>query len=83
MMRIGLWSVDRIADGLSFTVVSALSEGEPQVPQTDAHMRRLSGVDWVEIPGGTFTMGHPSHAESRPLRQVTVPTFDDQARGHG
>ena len=77
MMRIGLWSVVIASlTGCPFTVVYALSEGEPQVPQTDAPTCAVCPeFDWVEIPGGTFTMGHPSHAESRPLRQVTVPTF--------
>jgi formylglycine-generating enzyme required for sulfatase activity len=32
-------------------------------------------LEWIEVPGGRFFMGHEAEAVTQPIHQVTVPTF--------
>ena len=62
--------------GCPFTLIHVLDEDEPSAPETSTTKCTICPeFEWVEVPGGTFTMGHPDRADSLPIREVTVPTF--------
>jgi formylglycine-generating enzyme required for sulfatase activity len=62
--------------GCPFTLMYAFDEDASESPQvTLPRCEICPEFDWVEVAGGTFTMGHPDLENSRPLREVTVPTF--------